>query len=530
MKVIVNLILTLLPIFTIHSQNIAPNEFIVSYIETITEDDMSSVRALYNIDQYTRLSEGIELWQNISFPITVQEGGVTTTINDVISLQEYIISVQQNGNDTQTTANINNGDPNLRLFLDNNGALYDDGNFDPLPLCDDIYNNQLIGIDQSTVTNQNSIKIIIADQLIPDIPSSSIIDNPEILGGTHGIKVHSVINNILTQAGITNVEYINLVLFDNNGRSTSALLVKLGQYILEQLESGNWSPSDKIIINFSANLITGNSQIAGSAVNLKELWGRLLGSTVGNSPYIPYDNVLLVSAAGNQNIESQRNVFPGEVAFAAEITVAGTEQCFERAWTNTNSSSTYYEIATESENILTNDGDNFFLSNGTSFAAPQITSAIVQLALDNPELSLLEVKDLVLQYADSVPALMSTVQNGKVLNIGNYFGINGNSNNHGGEYGEKTLNNKPSSSPLSLQTTPNPFSQNARISIGVPVGEDAEVSLYNSIGQMVHQERIPNQQELKELEWITPNHLPKGTYFVRVQAGDQQAQQMIVKQ
>ena len=158
MKVIVNLILTLLPIFTIHSQNIAPNEFIVSYIETITEDDMSSVRALYNIDQYTRLSEGIELWQNISFPITVQEGGVTTTINDVISLQEYIISVQQNGNDTQTTANINNGDPNLRLFLDNNGALYDDGNFDPLPLCDDIYNNQLIGIDQSTVTNQNSIK------------------------------------------------------------------------------------------------------------------------------------------------------------------------------------------------------------------------------------------------------------------------------------------------------------------------------------------------------------------------------------
>ena len=47
---------------------------------------------------------------------------------------------------------------------------------------------------------------------------------------------------------------------------------------------------------------------------------------------------------------------------------------------------------------------------------------------------------------------------------------------------------------------------------------------------MVHQERIPNQQELKELEWITPNHLPKGTYFVRVQAGDQQAQQMIVKQ
>ncbi|MEL7425138.1 MAG: T9SS type A sorting domain-containing protein, partial [Bacteroidota bacterium] len=77
---------------------------------------------------------------------------------------------------------------------------------------------------------------------------------------------------------------------------------------------------------------------------------------------------------------------------------------------------------------------------------------------------------------------------------------------------------------------PNPFSQNAIVNIGVEVGQSPHLSLYNSIGQLVHQEVIPNQQELTELQWYTPDQLARGTYLLRVQVGDKVEQQMIVKQ
>jgi hypothetical protein len=54
--------------------------------------------------------------------------------------------------------------------------------------------------------------------------------------------------------------------------------------------------------------------------------------------------------------------------------------------------------------------------------------------------------------------------------------------------------------------------------------------MYNMVGQRVHEELIYNQQELLELEWPTPRQLARGTYLLRVQAGEAVQQMMMVKQ
>ena len=230
-------------------------EFIVEYVAGTTNTQQQAVRDLFGITTTTEIDDGIELWEEIQFPITVTESGETTIINDVEELL-YYINIQEGDGDgaMETSAIINNGNLNLLLQLEQDGAFNEDGTFDPLPYCDEVHNDRLIGEDQSGNPSQSDVKIVIVDQLVSGIENIDIIIGEGNHGGDHGNKVYSVIENILSQAGITDVEYLNLVAFDGDGSGTVGTLLELVVFIKGQFESGIWGPEDRIIINFSANL------------------------------------------------------------------------------------------------------------------------------------------------------------------------------------------------------------------------------------------------------------------------------------
>lgn len=530
-----------------HAQSTyAPDEIVIEYVAGTTQEEKELTRAFYRISQYSDVAPDIELWYGIEFPFSFIENGISTMI---LSVEQFLGEIQETNDDSPNSprANVGNGDLNYILSLVQDDVIYPNGTFDPLPFCDNSENSKLIGplydgngSGGSTMSNE-TLDIWIIDQQMTNAAANTRIftiqdiyidwDNPDAppiplppfqTGGSHGNKVYAVIDNILQQSNITNVRYNNCVIFDYQGTSNYARLLSLISFLGGTTDE---SIAENAILNFSANMVISE---ADENLILWDLWDQTLQDR----------NLLLISSAGNEGW-SNANVYPAGANWSHEISVAGTEDCFSSPWEGSNSNANNFDIAAEATGILTQSNGQYFIVNGTSFSSAFVTAAAAQIAARCPTFDALFVKDQILNHADINPNLFDLVQDGKMLNttasINNMepctppTGGGGHGGN-GGEYGGKTLNNKPTSSPLSLQTTPNPFSQNARISIGVPVGEDAEVSLYNSIGQMVHQERIPNQQELKELEWITPNHLPKGTYFVRVQAGDQQAQQMIVKQ
>ncbi|MGH1433411.1 MAG: S8 family serine peptidase [Lewinella sp.] len=506
------------------AQNFVADEFIVEYVAGTTSTEREAVRDLFGITNTTDISEEIELWADITFPLLVTENGETTIVDDVEELL-YYINIQEgddDGNEGDASAIINNGNLNLLLQLEQDGVFNDNGTFDPLPYCDDIHNNRLIGEDQSNNPHQSDLKIVIIDQQTGGTTNMPFEGSPSNTGGAHGNKVLSVIQNILTQAGVTEIEYYNLVAFDDEGTSTTSALISAIEAIIEQYQNGSWDENDKIIVNFSANIVIPNDLNAKDYFGLIEnVWGNLFGSINGGPGYFG-DNILLVSSAGNQGSNSN-NVFPGigTSGLFAEITVAGTQDCFSKPWEDTNANPIHFEIAAEADNLLTHDGSNYYLSSGTSFSSALVTAALAQLSLENSNSSMDEVRQSLLSSSDIIPALVGTVQYGRVLNLSNAY-------SH--EYVVKPIRASQTTSPLTLTTTPNPFSTTALVTIELPEAGDVTINMYNMMGQRVHEEFISNQQELLEMEWPTPAKLARGTYLLRVQVGEAVEQMMMVKQ
>lgn len=254
-------------------------------------------------------------------------------------------------------------------------------------------------------------------------------------------------------------------------------------------------------------------------------WDNVFGvkSSFSNYPAI------LINSAGNNGLTTE-NIFPAAYLFSSEISVAGTEDCFSQPWEYTNHNPVGYEIAAEAKSILTEDNGLFYLSNGTSYSSAIMTAVTAQIALNRITDNIEEIRNHVLNAVDYVPALNSTVANGRVVNIENHPWYLQNGPGGGNQGPGQFLQSSNETHSLSLQTSPNPFSQVTMVTMEVPVGVSAQVSLYNSVGQLVAEERIPNEQELTELQWYTPANLPAGTYFLQVQAGKEVQQQMIIKQ
>jgi hypothetical protein len=521
MKTVVSTLLAFFFTVALFAQNFVADEFIVEYVAGTTNTQQQVVRDLFGITNTTDIGENIELWADIDFPLSVTEDGETTIIDDVEVLL-YYINIQE-GHQDNASAIINNGDLEYILTLIDDGTIYPNGTFDPLPFCDDSLNENLIGPELPPFANQNAVKIIIVDQYISsgrNVVEIGINDYQSFpYGGSHGHKVKSVIENQLIQANVNDYTFYTVALFDETGTANYSRILM----ILNQLSTQNELNIDNAIMNFSANMIINESD---TDLVLWDNWNAFLND----------HDILLSSSAGNEGIYSN-TIFPGCAGWSNEITVAGTRGCFQQPWNFSNRNSTHFEIATEAKNILVHDGENYRLVNGTSYSSAFVTGAAAQLAARCQIFDPLAIKNQLLDYADVNPNLVNLVNQGRTLNVaqalqtwGNCGGTGGIGTGGIGGGGIFPLQSNNPTSPLTLSTTPNPFANTALVTIQLPTAGDVTISMYNMIGQRVHEEFISNQQELVELEWPTPAKLARGTYLLRVQAGEAVEQMMIIKQ
>ncbi|MEO0728643.1 MAG: S8/S53 family peptidase, partial [Bacteroidota bacterium] len=465
MKTIVNLFCALLLFGSVNAQNYVTDEFIVQYTSGSTPSDHSNLRALYGITDFTTVSEDekIEVWTSISYPIFYTENGVTDEINDPEELLQHVTIQEgtENGSDT-ARSNVQDGDLQYILSLVDNDVIYDNGTFDPLPFCDAEHDARLIGPALLPGEQEIDLSVIIVDQQIPDSLASQIeyldsIDDDLAIspGGQHGRKVYSVVKNQLEQAGVENTEFYNITLFDSLGAGSYGLLL---WHIRSLANNQDFNLGQNIVMNFSANMIISDAE---TDLILWDYWDQFLSER----------NILLVSAAGNQGIISD-NIYPGCAGWQNEITVAGTRKCFRGPWEQSNRNPQHFEIASEAKNVLVFDGENYQLASGTSFSAAQVTGAAVQLAVRCSEFDPVAIKSQLLSTADENPYLAGMVQNGRMLNVTSALetwqncGLQQMVVNNFDHASQSSIIDSPS---LTLQTTPNPFSQNAIVNIGVEV-------------------------------------------------------------
>jgi hypothetical protein len=67
------------------------------------------------------------------------------------------------------------------------------------------------------------------------------------------------------------------------------------------------------------------------------------------------------------------------------------------------------------------------------------------------------------------------------------------------------------------QAFPNPFNSTLKIALPSNLKEGCQLRLLNSLGQLVHHESVIGTES--QQEFVIPNNLPSGAYFVQLQSG-----------
>ncbi|WP_105188924.1 S8 family serine peptidase [Pseudoalteromonas sp. T1lg48] len=130
------------------------------------------------------------------------------------------------------------------------------------------------------------------------------------------------------------------------------------------------------------------------------------------------ENILFVAAAGNSSRDNDvQPSYPASYDVPNVIAVAST--------TRNDTMSTFSQWGQQSvdlgapgsdivSTVLNNQYESF---SGTSMATPHVTGAAALIAARNPNLSMAEIKDLLINSGDTIPALVGKTVSGKRLNI-----------------------------------------------------------------------------------------------------------------
>ena len=175
-------------------------------------------------------------------------------------------------------------------------------------------------------------------------------------------------------------------------------------------------------IEMAAQAIRYAVDIGADIINAS--WGGpVLSSFAVLEDAIAYANdadVLLVAAAGNNGADSSSFFLPFfPAAFDAPniISVAATTHT-DDLWFDSNYGAIEVDLGAPGENILsTLPGNAYGSSSGTSLAAPQVAGAAALLLARDPSLSVAEIKQILLDTTDSLPALQGKTVSGGRLNI-----------------------------------------------------------------------------------------------------------------
>ncbi|MCL1819486.1 MAG: S8 family serine peptidase [Oscillospiraceae bacterium] len=150
-------------------------------------------------------------------------------------------------------------------------------------------------------------------------------------------------------------------------------------------------------------------------------WGSRFFSSSLKYAIDNYDGLLVVSAGNNGSNNDIMPVYPSSYDSENIISVAAADQNDNLA-----SFSNYGEISVDiaapgTDILSTALGSGYTYMSGTSMAAPHVAGAAALLKGYRPELTALEIKDIILSNADKKAQYLGKVLTGGTINISRMF-------------------------------------------------------------------------------------------------------------
>ncbi|MEL6658889.1 MAG: S8/S53 family peptidase [Bacteroidota bacterium] len=511
-----------------------PGEIIILFAPGLSATEKQDLRDDYQVTTYEVINNRLELWE-VSFPLPVDDNGTTVILLNEYELLNYIHN--NNGNQSSNGGNQSGGNEGTGIANPGRGGGINGGEFnyaltgspiidnptplpnDPLTVCPGdahLYGN--------TGPHTNNLPtIVIMDQVMtlrtPDVqhfftPQYTLPEGR----ASHADQVDYISNFVNTANGLS-TQVINLVIFDEHGQATYVDFLKAINWLYEN----NYQ---HLVINMSGsamvNQIGENSQIVLNRVN------NML-TAMGS---------VMVTSAGNDAMDTNEGtVLPGGALMNNEITVAGTSNCYTQAWSGSNLDNVQFEIAAEAENLLVPfNATSWVEADGTSYSAPQVTAALVQIASHLPFATTLQLKQQLLATADHIAALDDHSRWGQVLNataattFGNGMGLAAapETDPQAWEGFNSSFNETDLLEELVLEVSPNPTNDAFTLRWNNPGASPAILEVYNDLGQRLSQRTLPSGEQGIQLSMQTLGATQAGLYLLRVRQADQVTTRRIV--
>lgn len=506
------------PISPSHALQRPDDQVLVSYEAGTSDLDKETVRSIYQVTSVEVLNDKLELWTNIVLPMSVPDHDDPNAFVILTDIDDMLAHIQNNstaGHD-DARAQVNSGDFNYDIAITSAPPTSFGGSNFLLPECPDEL-EQLLG--ENGPYQENGLGVVIMDQAF------NLFD-PNNFGGSRGYfadlpfnpqpashadQVAYVIATLLQYSGLT-PEFINVPVFDQTGHASYADLL-LG---FKWLKDNNIT---NCVVNLSASMVIRGKQNGPANDPIRDYIEDVLTS----------NNLLLVSSAGNDALPPDIDIFPGTLGFTGEITVAGLESCFQSPWQSTNQNPDQFEISAEANNVWVPVSTTGYAAlSGTSYSAPMVSAAVLQLSTHYPTFDPSQLKNRLLETADTEPSAMGIVQDGRVLNTASATDF----------INFPDLIAWPHEAPIKHATAgheleaaaeatkeqgvitayPNPFSQN--LTVGLPpleVNERAQIQLLDQLARPVYHWTATTPAAVLEIPTAVLTKLPPGNYWLKVQ-------------
>ncbi len=129
-------------------------------------------------------------------------------------------------------------------------------------------------------------------------------------------------------------------------------------------------------------------------------------------------DVLFVAAAGNDGRDNDtRPVYPAAMRVPNILTVASTNNADRRSFFSNYGAETVHVGAPGSNVMSAVPGNKYMKNSGTSMACPHVAGLAALILSERPELSALDVKQIIMDSVDPLPSLQGITVTGGLINV-----------------------------------------------------------------------------------------------------------------